>query len=77
MEHFHSIEQGCEIIVKYKKKFGVVYRSYTKCSTHKVKICRCGYVMGWHNNECSKKLYPKGKQDLTHLLDSSKMKSEV
>ena len=73
--HFHSIKDGCVIKIHYKRpRYRVVYINFVKCEIHHKIICRCGYEKGWHNNECSKKIYPKGKQDLTHLLDSSIIK---
>jgi hypothetical protein len=65
LQHFHSEKDDCDIFVKYKKKFGVVHRVYTKCKTHHKMICHCGWEIGFHFGECSKKLYPKGHQDLT------------
>jgi hypothetical protein len=64
--HFHCVKDGCKIVIHYKQpRFGVVHINYVKCETHHKKICRCGYEIGWHNNEQSCKLFPKGKQDLT------------
>ena len=67
MNHFHSKEQGCTIKVYFRRKFFNSYYDHTRCLTHKVKICRCGYQVGWHNNEQSCKLFPKGKQDLIKI----------
>ena len=74
MEHFHSSQSGCIIKTYYKRKHFNIFRDHTKCLTHNKLICRCGFEIGWHNNEESCKLWKKGTQDLTHLLDSSKMK---
>ena len=70
MEHFHSEQQGCEIIVKYKKKFGVVYLNYVKCKTHHKMICKCGWEWHFHGGEDSRKICPKGKQDLIKTFDT-------
>jgi hypothetical protein len=77
INHFHSSQSGCKIKTYYKRKHFNLFRDYTKCLTHNKIICRCGWERGWEQGSCSKDLWKKGKQDLTHLLDSSKMKLEV
>ena len=66
--HFHCIKDGCKIVIHYKQpRFGVVHINYVKCETHGRKICRCGWEVHYHFGNDSKKLFPKGKQDLKHL----------
>ena len=75
MEHFHSTKDGCVIKIHYKRpRYGVVYINFVKCETHHKIICKCGWEIHFHGGEDSRKICPKGKQDLTHLLDSSIIK---
>lgn len=50
-QHFHSLTKKCEIIeTDDSQRF---------CKTHQVKVCRCGWEIGWHYGTESKKLAVK------------------
>ncbi len=55
MEHFHSKAKGCEMEEKdhvYNMSKGRTFaRHYYYCHTHKLKVCKCGWEIGWHYGE--------------------------
>lgn len=46
--HYHHPLKSCLLIKEYGKgdlKHRVIYQT---CKTHNVKVCRCGWEVGWH-----------------------------
>ncbi len=68
-DHFHGPETNCRVephvIKRLKKssngKIKIIQMRASKCETHKLITCHCGWEWGWHNATYSQGL-PTGEE---------------